>query len=61
MTGCGVSFTATAGYLIISIYFHKKRAIATAIASTGSSFAVFCMPPLVNFLAGFYGLQVTRY
>ena len=34
----------------VAAYFHKKRAIASGIASSGIGFGMFIYPPIINFL-----------
>ncbi|KAK4314823.1 hypothetical protein Pmani_013916 [Petrolisthes manimaculis] len=57
LTGFGAGLTTTPGILIVSLYFEKRRAFASAICVAGNALGGFILPPLVDYLLGAYGLK----
>lgn len=59
LTGLGAGLTTTPGVLIVSLYFEKRRALASAICVSGNALGGFFLPPLVDYLMDEYGLRGT--
>nr|XP_027228444.1 uncharacterized protein LOC113820306 [Penaeus vannamei] len=59
LTGLGAGLTTTPGVLIVSLYFEKRRALASAICVSGNALGGFFLPPLVDHLLSTYGLRGT--
>ncbi|KAK7065212.1 hypothetical protein SK128_010436 [Halocaridina rubra] len=59
LTGLGAGLTTTPGVLIVSLYFEKRRALASAICVSGNALGGFFMPPLVEYLVEIYGFRGT--
>ncbi|XP_064078028.1 uncharacterized protein LOC135195618 [Macrobrachium nipponense] len=59
LTGLGAGLTTTPGVLIVSLYFEKRRALASAICVSGNALGGFFLPPLVDYLMEEYGLRGT--
>ncbi|XP_076034827.1 monocarboxylic acid transporter silnoon [Oratosquilla oratoria] len=58
-TGIGAGLTTTPGVLIVSLYFERRRALASAICVSGNALGGFFMPPLIEYLLEAYGLRST--
>ncbi|CAJ0947247.1 unnamed protein product, partial [Mesorhabditis belari] len=48
VTGFGLCFCYNSGIVIVTYYFEKKRALATALAVCGSGAGTFIFPPLIE-------------
>uniref|UniRef100_A0A6A7FTT1 Monocarboxylate transporter n=1 Tax=Hirondellea gigas TaxID=1518452 RepID=A0A6A7FTT1_9CRUS len=59
ITGLGTGLITTPGVLIVNLYFHKRRSLASAICVSGNAIGGFLMPPLVEFLLSEYKLRGT--
>ncbi|KAA0191871.1 hypothetical protein HAZT_HAZT004617, partial [Hyalella azteca] len=59
LTGLGAGLCQTPGILIVSLYFKKRRALASAICISGNSIGSFFMPPLIDYLLWEYRLRGT--
>lgn len=59
ISGLGAGFTQTPGVLIVSLYFKKRRALASALVISGNSIGSFYMPPLIDYLLSEYRLRGT--
>lgn len=51
----GLSFTYLTALIAVTMYFEKRRALATSIAVTGSALGSFFIPPLFDVLITYYG------
>ncbi|CAL4116579.1 unnamed protein product, partial [Meganyctiphanes norvegica] len=59
LTGLGGGLTTTPGILIVSLYFEKRRALASAICVSGNAFGGFFQPMMIDWLLEKYGLRGT--
>ena len=61
MTGivgtCGLSLTYLTALIAVTLFFEKRRALATSIAVTGSALGSIAIPPLFGLLIDFYSWQ----
>ena len=50
IVGLGFGFIYLSANIGVAAYFHKKRAIASGIATSGIGFGIFIYPPIINLL-----------
>ena len=59
LSGLGAGLITTPGVLIVSLYFEKRRALASAICVSGNALGGFFLPPVIEYLLEEYGLRGT--
>ena len=59
LTGLGFGLIYLPANIGVAAYFHKKRAIATGIASSGIGFGLFIYAPIINLLLEKIGWSLT--
>ncbi|KAK3746743.1 hypothetical protein RRG08_059574 [Elysia crispata] len=59
LCGLGLSFMYLAGIVAVSTYFHKRRTVATGLATCGSGVGMVLFAPLMDVLLHQYGWRWT--